>query len=319
MSNNRRWKFTLGVCIWMLGIPFYSMGQSSPYTVKIGGIPVTALTDGTIPINAEQLFAGSEPGKVTQLLQNSFLKNPVELSINAYLIKDGDKRILVDAGAGELMGNYGGKLAASLKQAGIQPEEITDILITHVHLDHSGGLVVAGKKVFPNAIVHVHQTEVDFWLNAKNKQAADPKHMGANPQAFTNAENMLTPYLQNNQVKTFSKETEVLPHITAIPSPGHTPGHTIYVLSSKNEKLYFWGDMIHMSAIQFPAPSLPDHFDVDIAAQQKNRKTLYEQAAQQQHLIAAPHISFPGIGHLRKNGAGFLWVPVPFSLEGRTE
>lgn len=319
MRNNRRWKLALSTGIWLLCIPFYSWGQSFSYSVKVGGISVTALLDGTIPINADQLFAGAEPAKVKQLLDNSFLKNPVELSINAYLIQDGAKRILVDAGSGELMGNYGGKLTESLQQTGLRPEDITDILITHVHADHSGGLVVAGKKIFPNAIVHVHQAEVDFWLNAKNKQAADPKHMGADPQSFTNAENVLTPYLQNNQVKTFSKETEVLPHMTAMPYPGHTPGHTIYVLSSKNEKLFFWGDMIHMSAIQLPAPSLPDHFDVDVAAQQKNRKTFYDRAAQQQYLIAAAHISFPGIGHLQKKGDGFVWVPVPFSLEGRTE
>ncbi|MBC9909446.1 MBL fold metallo-hydrolase [Chitinophaga varians] len=319
MRNNRRWTFILGISIWLLGIPFYSLAQSASYSVKIGDITVTALLDGTIPINADQLFAGSEPGKVARLLEKSFLKNPVELSINAYLIQDGEKRILVDAGSGELMGKYGGKLTESLKQAGVQPEEITDILITHVHADHSGGLVVAGKKIFPHAIIHVHQTEVDFWLNAKNKQAADPKHMGADPQTFTNAENVLTPYLRSNQVKTFNEATAVLPHIMAMPYPGHTPGHTVYVLSSKNEKLYFWGDMIHMAAVQLPAPALPDHFDVDVAAQQKNRHTFYNRAAQEKHLIAAAHISFPGIGHLQKSGDGFLWLPVPFSLEGRTE
>lgn len=319
MRNNRRWKFTLGMGIWLLGTSFYSTAQSAHYAVKVGDMSVTALLDGTIPIDATKLFAGAAPEKITQLLDNSFLKNPVELSINAYLIQDGGKKILIDAGSGELMGKYGGKLTESLQQAGIQPEEITDILITHVHADHSGGLVVAGKKIFPNAVIHVHQTEVDFWLNAKNKAAADPKHMGADPQSFTNAENVLTPYLQNNQVKTFSKETEVLPHIVALPYPGHTPGHTVYVLSSKNEKLYFWGDMIHMSAVQLPAPALPDHFDVDVAAQQKNRKTFYNKAAQEKHLIAAAHISFPGIGHLQKNGDSFLWVPVPFSLEGRTK
>lgn len=319
MRNNRRWKFALTAGIWLLGFNFYSSAQSSPYTVKIGGIQVTALTDGTIPINVEQLFAGSTPGKPTQLLTAAFLKNPVEISINAYLIQDGAQRILVDAGSGELLGSYGGKLAESLKQTGITPEDITDVLITHVHADHSGGLVVAGKKLFPHATIHVHQAEVDFWLKEENKRKADPKHMGADPQTFANAENMLRPYLQNHQVKTFSKEEEILPHITAMPYSGHTPGHTIYVLHSKNESLYFWGDMIHVPGIQLAAPALPDHFDVDIPAQQQRRKLFYGEAAKKKYLIAGAHISFPGIGHLKQQGEGFLWVPVPYSREGRTE
>lgn len=318
MKNKSGWKFTISLGVWLLGIAIYAQAQS-PYQVKIGDIQVTALTDGAVPVDVDKLFPATASKKPSQLLEGYFLKNPVEISINAFLIQDGAKLILADAGSGELMGKYGGLLVQQLQKAGFQPENITDILITHVHADHSGGLVVNGKKVFPNAVIHVHQAEIDFWLNDANKQKADPNRMGADPQTFTNAKNMLTPYLQDNKVAAFTKETTVLTHITAIPYPGHTPGHTIYVLNSKNESLYFWGDMVHVPDLQFATPALADNFDVDIPATQEKRKTFYEKAAVKKYLIAAPHASFPGIGHLKKEGAAYRWVPVPFSIEGRTE
>lgn len=310
------------VCIVLLtvGISLGCWGQSSPYEVKIGDIKVTALTDGTVPINVEQLFAQGTPDNLQQLLDQSFLKNPVEISINVYLLQYDTKRILIDVGSGELFGKYGGKLTESLSQVGVKPEDITDILLTHVHDDHSGGLVVAGKKVFPNAIIHVHQAEIDFWLNAKNKKPVDKLQVGAASERFAAAENMLEPYLKSKQLLTFSKKTdELLPYITAIPFAGHTPGHTVYLLSNKNEKLYFCGDLVHIGGMQFKQPFLADYFDVDIHGGAVKRKEFYESVALNKYLIAGPHISFPGMGHLKKVGQEYLWIPVPFSLEDRTE
>lgn len=136
--------------------------------MKVGDTEVTALLDGILPVDAEKLFFTNEPGKPTQLLQNVFIKNPVEVSMNAYLVKTNGKLILIDTGAGELFGNAGGKLVQSLKQAAVAPEEITDILLTHIHADHSGGLVMSGKVMFPNAVIHVNKAETNFWLNEKN-------------------------------------------------------------------------------------------------------------------------------------------------------
>ncbi|WP_454060412.1 MBL fold metallo-hydrolase [Elizabethkingia ursingii] len=292
----------------------------APYKVKVGDTEVTALLDGILPVDAEKLFFTNEPGKPTQLLQNVFIKNPVEVSMNAYLVKTNGKLILIDTGAGELFGNAGGKLVQSLKQAAVAPEEITDILLTHIHADHSGGLVMSGKVIFPNAVIHVNKAETNFWLNEKNAKKADEKAMGASPKTFSNAMDMLIPYLKAGKVKTFEREKEeIVPHIYTMPTGGHTPGHTVYVLESKGEKMYFWGDLVHMEGLQFVEPTLENHFDVDHKSGIENREKYYDDAAKNNYLIGASHISYPGMGRVRKEGSKYVWYPVPFSLTGRTQ
>ncbi|MCT3805166.1 MBL fold metallo-hydrolase [Elizabethkingia anophelis] len=290
-----------------------------PYKVIVGETEVTALLDGVLPVDAEQLFFTNEPGKPTQLLENVFIKNPVEVSMNAYLVKTSGKLILVDTGAGELFGNAGGKLLQSLKQIAVAPEDITDILLTHIHADHSGGLVMKGKIIFPNAIIHVNKAETDFWLNEKNAKKAEEKAMGASPRTFSNAKEMLDPYLKAGKVKTFEGiKQEIVPNIYTLPTAGHTPGHTVYVLESKGEKMYFWGDLVHMEGLQFVEPALENHFDVDHKSGIENRKKYYDDAAKSNYLIGASHISYPGIGRVKKEGSRYVWYPVPFSLTGRT-
>ncbi|OPC04964.1 hydrolase [Elizabethkingia ursingii] len=292
----------------------------APYKVKVGDTEVTALLDGILPVDAEKLFFTNEPGKPTQLLQNVFIKNPVEVSMNAYLVKTNGKLILIDTGAGELFGNAGGKLVQSLKQAAVAPEEITDILLTHIHADHSGGLVMSGKVIFPNAVIHVNKAETNFWLNEKNAKKADEKAMGASPKTFSNAMDMLIPYLKAGKVKTFEREKEeIVPHIYTMPTGGHTPGHTVYVLESKGEKMYFWGDLVHMEGLQFVEPTLENHFDVDHKSGIENREKYYDDAAKNNYLIGASHISYPGMGRVKKEGNKYVWYPVPFSLTGRTQ
>lgn len=292
----------------------------APYKVKVGDTEVTALLDGILPVDAEKLFFTNEPGKPTQLLQNVFIKNPVEVSMNAYLVKTNGKLILIDTGAGELFGNAGGKLVQSLKQAAVAPEEITDILLTHIHADHSGGLVMSGKVMFPNAVIHVNKAETNFWLNEKNAKKADEKAMGASPKTFSNAMDMLIPYLKAGKVKTFEREKEeIVPHIYTMPTGGHTPGHTVYVLESKGEKMYFWGDLVHMEGLQFVEPTLENHFDVDHKSGIENREKYYDDAAKNNYLIGASHISYPGMGRVKKEGNKYVWYPVPFSLTGRTQ
>ncbi|MCL1671078.1 MBL fold metallo-hydrolase [Elizabethkingia ursingii] len=292
----------------------------APYKVKVGDTEVTALLDGILPVDAEKLFFTNEPGKPTQLLQNVFIKNPVEVSMNAYLVKTNGKLILIDTGVGELFGNAGGKLLQSLKQAAVAPEEITDILLTHIHADHSGGLVMSGKVMFPNAVIHVNKAETNFWLNEKNAKKADEKAMGASPKTFSNAMDMLIPYLKAGKVKTFEREKEeIVPHIYTMPTGGHTPGHTVYVLESKGEKMYFWGDLVHMEGLQFVEPTLENHFDVDHKSGIENREKYYDDAAKNNYLIGASHISYPGMGRVKKEGNKYVWYPVPFSLTGRTQ
>lgn len=294
--------------------------QMPNYKVSFGEFEVVSLLDGTVNIDAESLLYNREEGKATQLLHESFLKNPVEISINAFLIKADTKLILVDAGAGELFGGkQSGQIAESLQSAGYKPSQITDVLLTHIHADHSGGLTVAGKKIFENAIIHVNQLEYDFWLSKTNMANALANSGGANPKSFQNAADVLLPYIKAGKIKTFRSGDEVLKGVTTILAAGHTPGHTVYCIEDREEKMVFWGDLVHIASVQFIDPLMDDHFDVSLDKGKTQRVAFYKKVSDEKCLIAASHISFPGFGHLKSEGNKYVWIPVPYSVEGRKD
>src|SRR5579859_7289760 len=170
------------------------------YRLMLGEFEVTALSDGTFQMDAGELDAA---------LARSFLKDPVETSVNGFLINTGSKLVLVDTGSGTLFGPSLGKLPSNLEASGYRPEQVDEIYITHMHGDHVGGLSADGKRVFPNAIVRAAQQEADFWLSKA--------HMDAAPQdrkdGFESAMNMLNPYVSAGKFKPFSGDTELAPGI----------------------------------------------------------------------------------------------------------
>lgn len=293
--------------------------QAAFYQFKVGQISVIALSDGTVPLDAEKLFQ-HEPDQVKQLMADAYLHNPVETSINTYLIKTGRKLILVDSGSGELFGPaHGGRLRASLAAAGYQPAQVTDVLLTHIHNDHSGGLSINGQAVFPNAVIHVSQLDSDYWLDEQRMEKADPKALSSNKSSFINAIKVFKPYQLAGKVKTFQGDVELFPGICSVATPGHTPGHSLFVLEDGGEKLVFCGDLVHIAGIQFVQPQMIDGFDVDKQAAAAARIKIYNDAAEQGYLIAGDHISYPGVGRLKKLAKEYQWLPIPYSVEGRTK
>lgn len=289
--------------------------QPGHYVVRMGAIQVIALSDGTVPISATELLHGNESNTVQRLLRRAYLNNPVEISINTFLIQTGDRLILVDAGSGDLLGPaHGGKLIASMKTAGFDPNDITDVLITHIHNDHSGGLSRQGKLLFPNATVHINQKEIDYWRDHLVERKGESRGINANRPAFL----ALKPYLDAEKVKTFTGNIKVVVGIETMEIAGHTPGHTVFILESKGEKMIFWGDLIHIAAVQLHQPSMANEFDTDQKRAARQRVRAYNEAAQKGYLIAADHISFPGIGRVGRQGDTFTWIPVPYSLSGQT-
>jgi glyoxylase-like metal-dependent hydrolase (beta-lactamase superfamily II) len=259
-------------------------------------------------INLHTLLRDTTPEEIDRLLARSFLTSPVEASINAFLVEDGSRRVLVDTGAGELFGpGLGGKLPASLAAVGCRPEQVDDILITHVHTDHSGGLVVGGELGFPNATVHVAREDADFFLDPSNA-----RRRGYDGHYFEQAEKTLGPCVRAGKVRTFSGRTSILPGITAIPTPGHTPGSTAYRIESEGDQIEFWGDLVHVAEVQLPRPSITIAFDVDHPAAARQRAARFDEAARERKLVAAPHLPFPGVGHVRAEGEGYAWVPLPY-------
>lgn len=278
------------------------------YRLRLGDFQITALSDGTVPQDLHQVLTGTQPGQVDRLLRRSFLKNPVEASINAFLVDTGSRLVLVDTGAGELFGpGLGGKLPASLRAAGYGPEQVDDILITHVHTDHSGGLAVGGRMQFPNATVHVGKPDVDFFLDPGNAART-----GYDTRYFAEAEMTIGPYVRAGKVEAFDAGGEILPGVTAVPRPGHTPGHSFYRVESRGEVIEFWGDIMHFGAIQFPEPAVTVVYDQDPAAASARRAEVFAEASDRRRLVAAAHLPFPGIGHVRPGSPGYDWVPVDY-------
>jgi glyoxylase-like metal-dependent hydrolase (beta-lactamase superfamily II) len=232
----------------------------------------------------------------------------VEASVNAFVILLGGRTILVDAGTGELFGAKLGKLPDSLRAAGVTAESVTDILITHIHPDHSGGLTVAGTKIFPNATIHVNKKELDFWSD----KSTGEKYPEPTKTFFGQVAPTVGPYVTSGQVKAFEGATQILPGIRSLPAYGHTPGHTYYLLEDGGEKPAFWGDTIHAPDAQFEDPSITIEFDVDQKAAGARRQNAFADAAKNGYLVALDHMYFPGIGRLRKEKTGYRWIPVPY-------
>jgi glyoxylase-like metal-dependent hydrolase (beta-lactamase superfamily II) len=281
------------------------------YRMMLGDFEITALSDGTVDLPFDKLLTNIKPGQVDKALARAFLKTPVESSTNAYLINTGSKLVLVDTGAGNLFGPTLGKLLINLKAAGYQPEQVDAVLITHMHPDHIGGLSAGDKPAFPNATVHAAKADAEYWLSADNMKKAPAEAQ----QFFQGAMAMLTPYSTANKLKPFEGDTELVPGIKALNTPGHTPGHSVYAVESKGQKLVLWGDLMHIAAVQFPDPAVTIQFDVDSKAAAAQRKKAYADAAKQGYWVAAAHLSFPGIGHLGAEGKGYVFFPANYSTK----
>jgi len=283
--------------------------QAGFYRARIGAVDVTVLSDGTVGLDvANGLLLNAKPGAVDHLLTEAFQKSPIDASFNAFLFQIDQRIMLIDTGAGANFGPTAGKLGDSLARAGVRAEAITDVFLTHVHPDHSGGLVVDGKRAFPQATVHVDQKELDYWLD---KDLAS-KATGMQATFFAAASASLQPYLDAGQVKAFSGATAFVQGFSATPAYGHTPGHVLYLLESNGEKLLFWGDLIHVAAVQFDDPSVAVAFDVDPALAVETRKSALANAADGGYLVAQNHVAFPGIGHIGRAAQAYRWVPIPY-------
>ncbi|MBB3639341.1 MBL fold metallo-hydrolase [Variovorax atrisoli] len=278
------------------------------YRMMLGDFEVTALFDGTLDLEPKKLLTNTTQEQVGKLLDRGFEKDAVPTSVNGYLINTGSKLVLVDTGAGGLFGPTLGNLQANLKAAGYQPEQVDDVLLTHMHGDHVGGLVQDGKLVFPNATIHAGQEDADFWLKKANLEKASAEMKGF----FQGAMASLNPYVEAGKFKGMKGGTELAPGIKAVPAHGHTPGHNIYVVESKGQKLVVWGDLMHVAAVQFAQPQVTISFDVDSKPAAVERKKAYADAAKGRYLVGSAHLPFPGLGHVRAEGKGYVWVPVDY-------
>lgn len=287
--------------------PMVKTSAPAYYRMMLGDFEVTVINDGTTPLPVDTLLQGMSKAELTAALKKNFAASPLETSFNAFLINTGSKLVLVDTGAGGLFGPNLGKFAANLKAAGYAPEQIDEIYITHMHPDHVGGLVTNGQLVFPNATVRAQKQEADYWLSneilAKNPAKGD---------FFKGAMASLNPYVAAGKFKAFEGDVELVPGVSSHSGKGHTPGHATYVVESKGEKLVLIGDLIHVAPVQMARPDVTIGFDSTPKDALAERRQAFDAAARAGYLIGGAHLAFPGVGHLRKDGKGYDFVPVNF-------
>ncbi len=264
------------------------------YPFTVGDLKLAALRDGEIVVPVAQspwVEAGAKAEDIVSLLTTAGAPtDAVHLPVQPLLVRDGDRVVLIDAGAGGQMGTQN-LLVASLRAAGVEPDQVTDILISHAHGDHVGGLVNAsGALTFPKAVIRMSAPEWDAAKGAKGDEAALVQ--------------AITP-----RVEVFQPGAQVSPSIRAVPLKGHTPGHSGYEIASGQQRLLYLGDALHSSVISVPRPDLALVWDNDRAAGAATRRTLLDQGAQGGLRYYGVHFPFPGLGKIERRGEGYVWTP----------
>jgi glyoxylase-like metal-dependent hydrolase (beta-lactamase superfamily II) len=277
------------------------------YRQSIGGIEVTALLDGDFTFPPE-LFPDAKPEEQEALAQRAFVPFPVQSPCNAYAVNTGDKLYLVDTGTGTFGANFPGThlgyLGEALAAAGIARDDIDAILLTHLHPDHLGGLVREREVQFSKAEIIAPDADMKFWLSAEiAAQAPD----SAKP-FFDMAVTAMKPY--ENRTRRIAPSGPVVPGIEAVAMPGHTVGHTGYLIGTGNDRLLIWGDIVHSAALQFPRPELTIPFDTDRSQAAATRKRAFDMAATDRIMVAGMHLPFPGLGYVERDGERYAYHPV---------
>jgi len=259
---------------------------------QVGDLTITAVSDGYLHASFDFLV-NIDPDDASRMQQDAGIADYTSIHINCYLVRGGDRTVLIDAGAGGFK-QWGGRLKNNLLLAGIQPSEIDAILLTHAHPDHVGGLMDAsGEAVFANAELVAHHREVAFWQDDGILGRAPDRARGN----FLVARKAFDGY--RDRLRTI-EGGEVLPGITAMPLPGHTAGHTGYRFDSGDKSLLVWGDIVHFPQIQVPRPDVSIAFDQDAHLAADTRSRLLDCVAAEQLLIAGMHLGEPGFARIKR-------------------
>ena len=267
----------------------------------VGNLEVVALSDGAPERALGGFFGGVDPSLWTAALGIAGPDEGVPFNFGTFLIRSGGRNVLIDSGFGapaKAMGMLGGgELPERLAEAGLTLEEITDIVHTHLHGDHIGWNVSPeGTLTFPNATIHVASRELDYWQN----------HAPKDDDRTATAAKHTVPVQAAGRLKTFAGDVEVVPGISAVATPGHTPGHTSYIVSGGGESLLVVGDAAH-HPVHFEHHDWIPGVDLDPAESTRSRGKLSALAADRDAIVTGGHFAIPTLGHVRRVEGGYRW------------
>jgi glyoxylase-like metal-dependent hydrolase (beta-lactamase superfamily II) len=268
--------------------------------VAVGEFEVTILQDAVFPFDPTIFAANATPDEIVAVLEaNNMPTDAVTTTVNVMLVNTGDQLILLDTGNGA---GAGGRLLPTLELAGVTPDQINAVVISHFHPDHINGLSAEGALVFPNATVYFPQAEWDFMQSAGDDSPAAQTVQAARAQ--------LQPAIDSGQIVYYAPEGEIIPGIEAVPTPGHTPGHSALRIVSGEAALLNIVDAALNPVISLARPDWTPGFDAIPEQAAETRAALLARAAEEGLHIFGYHFPFPGLGYVIADGDGYRFVPV---------
>ncbi|SIT31871.1 MBL fold metallo-hydrolase [Achromobacter sp. MFA1 R4] len=281
----------------------------SRYAVQIGDIDALVVSDGVLPLPTSTMATNADPADLAVWLDHMFMPpDAFDWPLNVMVARSGDQTILIDAGLGGQFPGFprAGMFPQRLASAGIPLETVTDVIITHMHMDHVGGLLVPGVKerLRPDVRIHVNATEVAFWTSPDFSQTVMPKPVPA--VLRSTATSFYETY--RDRIRVFEDRHEVAPGVTVRLTGGHTPGHCVVDLVSGGERLTFAGDAVF--PVGFDHPEWHNGFEHDPEESARVRFALFNELAENKGLLVAAHLPFPSVGRVAVEGDAFRWVPV---------
>jgi glyoxylase-like metal-dependent hydrolase (beta-lactamase superfamily II) len=290
-----------------LGAPGPDDLVPSRYALRVGEIDVLVISDGVLPLPPETLATNAAPADLAAWLSDRLLPTDVfKWPLNVAVVHSGDRTVLIDAGIGEEYPDFrAGLLALRLEAAGIDPASVTDVVITHMHFDHIGGLFADGLKdrLRPDVPIHLAAAEAEFWTSPDFSRTSMPPPVEAKIRTVTRR--FLDDY--RSQLRTFEAEHEVAPGVIVSRTGGHTPGHSVVRLASGGERLTFLGDAVFPD--HFDRPDWHNAFDHDPDEAVRVRVRLLRELAASGEPLVATHLSFPSVGRVAAAGDVFRWAP----------
>lgn len=270
---------------------------------------LTAVSDGYFETDLPVVFPDFDVPEADRLQRAALRPTRPRITHNVYVVRSSDQApVLIDAGMGGGWGPTMGYLPEALVGIGVPPEDVGAVLLTHLHLDHSAGLVDAdGRARFPNAEVIVHAEEADYWLDSAPATVASDEPPWSDGVTRLGVQRALAPY--RDRIRTFDSTAHVLAGIQAVPLTGHTPGHSGYLVGSGERAVLAVGDLVHLPAVQAPRPDASVVFDIDPRAAAATRAAVLDEVARSGRLVAGGHTEFPGVARVERVGDAYRVVP----------